>query len=930
MLIELEEKTQQLLKHVLLDLRRAPCPPSSPKMVKLSIPETHYQPLTAKTEEVLENIKKPARSSHKKKQQELSVETELLLNSVHKPSKKPHKKKNATLTVETEKVLATIKKPFRSSRKKKQQSLSVETELLLNSVHKPSKKARAKKETTLTAETEKVLAKVKKPSRSSRKKKKQALSMETELMLNSVHEPSKKARAKKETTLTAETEKVLAKVKNPSDHKDSLYKKIRYNIKVGVLYEDIAKLMSNNDVSWSDIKKYANNAAVTLPSSTTPPVLTTTTPVLTTAAAVAEAAAAATVVAKEKKDKIRQDAFDEAKTDDEKKDFEKKYDLAVVNYNSAKQIQKAAKKAADAAAAAAAAVAKINAIYAKTPFTKIVLQLCMYTDKNVLDALTYDVENVLPLEILFVLLNSKTTINSSLYGACIKKVIPGLTGSRLYGNNLLNHLKKILNMSQMSNFPEIIMLLTKRIPYLEENAHKTFFLSDLPIAHFKACIWWSVPVYDLSGYLVAIREFRFEEAKLEELATSTSKGPAFKLVLAFENGWKARVNQRFAVVAGAAVLGMMLVANLNPIGASVSAVATVLYLLGQSYEIKTLKEYERYKMICECLYRSGDERGVAPAIMEGYSCLNPKEIKKEVIEMNLRIEEMQLEVEKLERWWQTAIRRPIDFEEEEGNGIELTSVTAIGEDASAATATGTDEKPMTASERTAATLAAPFNWMFGGNEEADEAKKKEAKIAQIIERLEETMQNLGILYFNLRYLDIRLRICSTYYNLEDCTLDMKLVKDLMSKAVNYNNILKRFNTMTTEKMKRSGKRKTRDTKIKRKENNTVAAAINRQTTAINNEKLQIETSINAQTASLAAWQAKTASAFTYAENTFINNKMIAAEVRAAAKLAQTTANKAQRTATTAATSATNTAKKLGLLKSATDTKLALKCNKPCK
>ena len=800
--IRLEPKTQHLLKNILLNLRNSTEPPKSP---------TIRPP----------QIKTP-------------------------PIEHP-------LTPETEKALKKIKKPSRSQKVSHQKQLSMETELLLGTVHKPARKARKKKDDILTTETEKALKKIKKPSRSQKVSHQKQLSTETELLLGTVHKPAKKARKKKDDILTTETEEKLATVREPSNHKDDLYKKIIYNIKVGVSYDDIAKLMSDNDVSWSDIKKYANTKMTT-----------TTSSVATAAAAVASVTASVVATAAAATGSV----------------------------------------AITAAAAAAAAVAAKNEIYANTPFTKIVLQLCMYTDKNVLDTLTYDVENILPLEILFVLLNSKTTINSSLYGACIKKVIPGLPNSRLEGYDLSNHLYKILNLSQMSNFPEIIMLLAKRIPYLEENAHQTFLGNSMK--YFKACIWWSVPVYDLSGYLVAIRTLRFEKEKLGELATSTAfgvpntaKGPAFKLVLAFENGWEAKVNSKFAVVAGATVLGMMLVANLNPIGASISAVATVWYFLGGLAEIQSLEEYERYKMICECLYRSGDERGVAPAIMAGYSCLNPREIKKEVIDMNLIIEEMQLEVEKLERWWQTAIRRPIDFEEEKGENIEgLQTVNEQGYDLDDASATMT----MTA-----------FNFMFGGNEETDDTKIKAAKSAQIIERLEETMRNLNILYVNLRYLDVRLRICSTYYNLEDCALDMKLVKDLMSKAINYNNILKRFNTMTIEKMKRSGKRKTRDTKIKRKENNTVAAAINRQTAALNKnteaidqEKAQIQRSITEQTTTLNRWQAKTSSAFTAAETTFKNNKIKTEEVRidaaaakAAAAAAQATADKAQNTAAAA-------------------------------
>ena len=492
----------------------------------------------------------------------------------------------------------------------------------------------------------------------------------------------------------------------------------------------------------------------------------------------------------------------------------------------------------------------LNAVF---PFYSLVSHLCMYTPANVLDALSCDNENVLSKPIIFVLLKRKTTINSSIYGACIKRVIPDLIPTKNHAKYVRDHMIKLIQMSCLSNFQEIMMLFIERIPYLKPDCRDELYRDD-DDGKSIVDVWWKylwniknvlTSLYDLPGYLVAIRGLRLNTMQLEKLAKST-KGLAVTLVEAFETGWEEMIKNQFRAYAGGSlVLSLMLLAQLNPGVAAISGAATVYYLWNDKGKIQTLEEYERYKMICECLYRSGDERGVVPDSMEGYSCLNPKEIKKEVVEMNLRIEEMQLEVEKLERWWQTAIRRPIDFEEEEGENIQgLQTVNEQGVAAYDAPA-----QPWTTTA---------FNFMFGGNEENDPTKIKAAKSAQIIERLEDTMKTLSILYFNIQYLDVRLRICSTYYNLEDCTLDMKLVKDLMSKAVNYNNILKRFNVMSEEKMKRSVKRKTRDTKIKRKENNTVAAAINRQTK-------KIKESVDAQTTTLKDWQVKVGKQFQHVE-----------------------------------------------------------------
>jgi len=82
----------------------------------------------------------------------------------------------------------------------------------------------------------------------------------------------------------------------------------------------------------------------------------------------------------------------------------------------------------------------------------------------------HDVENVLSMDILTVLMKSKTNIDSLLYSACIQKVIPGL----LTSNDLGNHFAAVLSLVQRSNFPEILLILTKRIPYLEKEARTKF------------------------------------------------------------------------------------------------------------------------------------------------------------------------------------------------------------------------------------------------------------------------------------------------------------------------------------------------------------------------------------------------------------------------------------------------------------------------
>ena len=685
MIIELEKKTQYLLKHLLVNLRKPPQPPSSPKIVKMH---------------------------------------------VHKG----HEKKEAILTAETEKALAKIKKPSRSLHSP-QQGLSTETEQILNTIHKPSKKAHKKKEATLTTETEKALAKIKKPSHSRRQsRQKQGLSTETEQILNTIHKPSKKAHKKKETTLTTETEKALTKIKKPSDHKDSICEKIIYNIEVGVLYDDIAKLMSDNDVSWSDIKKNTINAVPTAP-----------------------------VVAQIKQQK-----------------------------------------------------------YTKTPFSRTVLQLCMYTVDNILDALNSDIENVLAPEILDVLMYSvKTTINPTLYGACIKKSVPGLNLV-----TLSNHLLELFN---RLNFLELFTLLVERIPYL--TSVDRIELLTMVLKRFITALWNTrmssyVPIDALPDYITAIRGLRFTENGLEDLATNDGHMDAFKHVHDFELDWTTMTKDFKPMVMG--------LTHPNPMTLKLTT----------SKELKTLEEYKRHKMICEGLYRSGDERGIVPKMMELYICLDPKKIKKEVLSINLQIEDFQLEVGKIERWWHTVIHRPINFEEEEGNVFILTPLYA--------------------------TVVPPS---------APPPSPAENNEAQLIERLDKLMKVLGPLYLNVQYLDIRLRICSTYYNLEDCTLDVELVKGLISKAVNYNNILKHFKKMAKEKIRQSEKRKTRDTNIKRDENNSITAALNRETEAINANTLQIEKSLTDQTTTLSKYQAFLAGEFQHVES----------KRKESAKLSRTTA-----------------------------------------
>jgi len=74
--------------------------------------------------------------------------------------------------------------------------------------------------------------------------------------LSNIQVPAKKAKTKKKKVLTGETEQFLANMKVPSHLQDSLLNNIIYNIKVGVSYDDISKLMVDNNISWSDIKNF--------------------------------------------------------------------------------------------------------------------------------------------------------------------------------------------------------------------------------------------------------------------------------------------------------------------------------------------------------------------------------------------------------------------------------------------------------------------------------------------------------------------------------------------------------------------------------------------------------------------------------------------------------------------------------------------------
>ena len=629
------------------------------------------------------------------------------------------------------------------------------------------------------------MTKIKKPSHSRRQsRQKQGLSSETEQVLSTIHKPSKKSHGKKETTLTTETEKALTKIKKPSDHKDSICEKIIYNIEVGVLYDDIAKLMSDNDVSWSDIKKNTINQNA-----------------VPTAPVVAPANAAAAE-------------------------------------NQRKQ-QK----------------------YTKTPFSRTVLQLCMHTVDNILDALNSDIENVLAPEILDVLMYSvKTTINPTLYGACIKKSVPGLNLV-----TLSNHLLKLFN---RLNFLELFTLLVERIPYL--TSVDRIELLTMVLKRFITALWDTrmssyVPIDALPDYITAIRGLRFTENGLEDLATND--GDAFKRVHDFELDWTTMTKDFKPVVMG--------LTHLNPMTLKLTT----------SKELKTLEEYKRHKMICEGLYRSGDERGIVPKIMEWYICLDPKKIKKEVLSINLQIEDFQLEVGKIERWWHTVIRRPINFEEEEGNVFTLSPLydpAAVVPQSTVVPPTNSLPPPITppASPRQAPSVpSVPSAAVPSAAVPSAAAENNEVDMSQLIVRLDKLMKVLGPLYLNVRYLDIRLRICSTYYNLEDCTLDVELVKGLISKAVNYNNILKHFNKMTKEKIRQSEKRKTRDTNIKRNENNNITAALNRETKAINANTLQMFQSLTDQTTTLSKYQAFLAGEFQHVES----------KRKTSAKLSRTTA-----------------------------------------
>jgi len=860
--------------------------------------------LDRKTKRILQNLDMHTNSSVQHTKTVLDTESLLTIAGLSEPKTNVANSALESIDATTKSVLDKLQSPKKRKKTKKSQVLSLETKMALDSLKEKPAKSHSSGRVVIDAATKSVLDKLQSPKKRKKTKKSQeTLTSETERMLSNIPQQSKKARKKKDDSLTVKTLTDLGNL-IPLGYQNSIYKTIIYNIEVGVSYDDISKLMIDNDISWSDILNFTNNRLQNELYETQTMAATTTAEKVAAEAAAASAVgtpehavlAASATAAKTRADaatvkaaaaKTAFDANEQLKSDiprtaaaaaaaaatfsaalakwDSDKAIWKSaemryqatppgnrddYDAALLVYNAAVIVYNEAIAVYTASKQTNSAIADVsnkNAKYVKMPFLRVVSQLCMYTPANVLDALSCDNENVLAPKIIFVLMNRKTTINSSIYGACIKKVIPGSIPQQWHYTFVCNHLIELLKMSSLSNFQEIMTLFTERIPYLKEEHRDNIFnpkgTNSKGILNFlKPYIWdpANTSLYDLPGYLAAIRELRFKKDQLELIATPKTHN-AFTMVLTFENGWDAQVQNQFkAFVGGSVVLGLMLVAS-NPVSAVGAAGAAVYLLWNDLDKIQTLEEYERYKMICECLYRSADERGIVPDSMSGYSCLNPKKIKKEVVDMNSILEEVQLEVEKLERWWQTAIRRPIDFEVEKGDGIELTSVNENGVD----TAAIDDSAPT----GVVSTAAAWVGWLTG-----TDTDKKNQKIAQIIERLEETMERLAILYFNIQYLDVRLRICSTYYNLEDCALDMKLVKDLMSQAVNYNNILKRFASMSKEKLLRSTKRKTRDTKIKRKENNTVAKAINLQTKAI-----------NLQTTALKDYQGKVASEFQHVE-----------------------------------------------------------------
>jgi len=563
-----------------------------------------------------------------------------------------HKKSPSTaesaISEDTKSVLVHLQSPKKKKKAKSQDVLSLETKMALKLLEKKTEKSPSTAESAISEDTKSVLVHLQSPKKTkSFPKQTVALTSETELVLSNIQVPAKKAKTKKKKVLTGETEQFLANMKVPSHLQDSLLNDIIYNIKVGVSYDDISKLMVDNNISWSDIKNFDHD------------------------------------------------------------------------------------------------------------FHHTVSQLYMYGNETVMDALSNDVENVLSMDILTVLMKSKTNIDSLLYSACIQKVIPGL----LTSNDLGNHFAAVLSLVQRSNFPEILLILTKRIPYLEKEARTKFLkgydysketFENLTVDHFKNHLK-SCSVNDLPGYLAGIRELRFEKEQLMAIAEKDQiqgTGGCFEAVQ-----------------------------NLDDVDV-----------------------YEKNTMICECLYHSAFERDIVPeGPMSGYNCLNPQEIQKEVIQMNLKIETMKLEVEKMERWWRTVMHRPINFEEEKGDTIPL------------------DPPVPSPSEPDSEPFDPTGSLLFVADETAAKANN---------------------LYFDSQYLDVRLRICSTYYNLSDCALDIKIVQDLSSRADNYNDILILFKTLSTEKMARSMKRKKRDATIKRQESNAVTLAIVENTGAISVASLQ--------------------------------------------------------------------------------------------
>jgi hypothetical protein len=94
-------------------------------------------------------------------------------------------------------------------------------------------------------------------------------------------------------------------------------------------------------------------------------------------------------------------------------------------------------------------------------------------------------------------------------------------------------------------------------------------------------------------------------------------------------------------------------------------------------------------------------------------------------------------------------------------------------------------------------------------------------------------------------LEIDLEVAKHYWDLDDVHADTDLAKKLVSDCAVYKNILDHFDQLSSKKFKISKNKTKRSLKIKRTENNEIATRISALTTAVNQNTVEVKTSLDA-------------------------------------------------------------------------------------